>query len=288
MAYQVALGQILVEGGRPQANLDRAVEAITTAASRGCRVVVLPECLDLGWTHPSAWDLAQPVPGPHSDCLARAARDCHLYVAAGLVERAGNRIYNAAVLLSPEGEVLLHHRKINELDFALELYAVGDRLCVVDTELGRVGLDICADNLPGSLELGHALCRMGAQVIFSPNAWAVEPDHDQAADPYGADWLESYGELASIYDVTLIGVSNVGTITAGPWEGRLCIGRSLVVGPGGQVLAHASYGADAEEVITVQIEPQEAKARGTALADHVARWRSTPSRGPSTTSSANP
>ncbi len=288
MAYQVALGQILVEGGRPQANLERAVKAVATAASRGCRIVVLPECLDLGWTHPSAWNLAQPVPGPHSDYLAKAARDRHVYVAAGLVERAGDRLYNAAVLLSPEGEVLLHHRKINELDFALELYAIGDRLCVADTELGRVGLDICADNLPGSLELGHALCRMGAQVIFSPSAWAVEPDHDQAADPYGAEWLESYGELASIYDVTVIGVSNVGPITAGPWEGRLCIGRSLVVGPGGQVLAHASYGADAEEVLTVRIEPHEAQAKGTALADHVASWRLTASRRPSPTRLAAP
>src|SRR5438128_8472622 len=108
------MAQILVEGGRPKANLDRAVDAVRQAASRGCRLVVLPECLDLGWTDPSARTLARPVPGPHADALTRAARDAGVYVAAGLVERAGDRLYNAAVLVSPAGEVLLHHRKVNE------------------------------------------------------------------------------------------------------------------------------------------------------------------------------
>src|SRR5262245_35584032 len=52
--YKAAMAQILVEGGRPQRNLDRAAESIRRAASQGARLVVLPECLDLGWTDPSA------------------------------------------------------------------------------------------------------------------------------------------------------------------------------------------------------------------------------------------
>ncbi|HJZ58417.1 MAG TPA: carbon-nitrogen hydrolase family protein, partial [Gemmataceae bacterium] len=126
--YRVGMAQILVEGGRPAANLGRAVEAVRVAAAQGCRLVVLPECLDLGWTDPSARATAEPIPGPHSDVLARAARDQRVYVAAGLVERAGDRLYNAAVLIDPTGRILLHHRKLNELDIALDLYSVGDRL----------------------------------------------------------------------------------------------------------------------------------------------------------------
>ena len=272
-SYRVALGQILVEGGRPDPNLDRAVTVIAAGAADGCRVVVLPECLDLGWTHPSAREFAQPIPGPHSERLARAARKHGIFVVAGLVEATGDRRYNSAILISPDGEILLHHRKINELAFALELYDIGDHLGVVECELGRVGLTICADNLPGSLELGHALCRMGAQVIFSPSAWAVDVNHDQKAEPYGTEWLEGYSELASLYNVTIVGVSNVGPITAGAWTGKICIGCSLVVGPGGSVLVQAPYGVDAENTTLVEIEPLEPPAKGTALAEYVANRR---------------
>ena len=71
--YRAGMAQILVEGGRPDANLGRAVREIGEDAARGCRLVVLPECLDLGWTDPSARDLARPIPGPHSEPLVRAA-----------------------------------------------------------------------------------------------------------------------------------------------------------------------------------------------------------------------
>jgi predicted amidohydrolase len=108
----------------------------------GCRLVVLPECLDLDWSDPSARELAQPIPGTHAERLARAAREHRVYVAAGLVERVGDRLDNVAVLIGPQGETLLHHRKINELDITLDLYSVGDRLGVVETELGTIGLNI--------------------------------------------------------------------------------------------------------------------------------------------------
>ena len=169
--------------------------AIGEAAAQGCRLVVLPECLDLGWTDPSARDLARPIPGPHAERLAQAAREHRIYVAAGLVERAGDRLYNAAVLIGPEGRVLLHHRKINELDIALDLYSIGDRLGVVETELGTIGLAICADNFGSSLAIGHVLARMGAQLILSPSAWAVDADHDNDREPYGKLWLDSYARL---------------------------------------------------------------------------------------------
>src|SRR3954471_10031629 len=252
--YRAGMAQILVEGGRPDDNLARAEAAIDRAAAEGCRLVVLPECLDLGWTDPSARDLARPIPGPHADHLARAAREHRVFVAAGLVERAGDRLYNAAVLLGPDGRLLLHHRKINELDIALDLYAIGDRMGVVETELGTIGLATCADNFGNSLAIGHVLARMGAQLILSPSAWAVDADHDNEREPYGKLWLDSYSELARLYDVTVIGVSNVGWLTAGPWEGRKVIGCSLAVGPGGAVLARGPYGENAEALVAVEVE----------------------------------
>ena len=251
MAYTVGMGQILVQPGEAEGNLERAVAMVRAAAGKGCRVVVLPECLDIGWTDPAARRLALPIPGPRTDCLAAVARECGVWVAAGLTERAGERVYNAAVLLSPRGEVRLHHRKINELDIAHDLYARGDRLGVADTELGTFGLNICADNFPDSLDLGGALARMGARVLLSPCAWAVDGDHDNTRDPYGALWKGSYGTLARQHGLTVIGVSNVGPITGGPWSGRKCIGCSLAVGAGGEVLAEGPYGAEA--LVTVEV-----------------------------------
>src|SRR5262245_54793147 len=112
--FLVGMGQILVEPGRSQANLDRAVDAVQQAAAAGCEVVVLPECLDIRWGDPAAREFAQPIPGPSIERLQEAARKHDIHVTAGLVERAGNRLFNAAVLISPSGGILLHHRKINE------------------------------------------------------------------------------------------------------------------------------------------------------------------------------
>lgn len=266
-SLRIGLGQILVEGGRPAENLDRAVSMIASAAEAECDIVVLPECLDFGWTDPSARDGAQPIPGPHQARIADAARDHRIHVVAGLVERAGDRLYNAALLVGPDGETLWHHRKINELDIGLALYEVGDRVGVVETELGTVGICICADNYWDSRAMGHVLCRMGAQVILSPSAWAVVPEHDEAADPYGDDWLPSYSELARLYDVAVVGVSNVGMMTGGPWAGRPCIGKSLAVGPGGDVLAWGPYGVDAEALVVVETELRPPVGRGTAVSN---------------------
>jgi predicted amidohydrolase len=176
-------------------------------------------------------------------------------------------LYNASVLISPTGELLLHHRKINVLGIARGLYSIGGSLGVAETALGTVGVTICSDNFSTSLVLGHSLARMGAQMLLVPSAWAVRADHDNEAEPYGATWEESFTELARLYDLTVIGVSNVGQMTGGPWEGRRCIGCSLAVGPGGEILARAPYGVDAELLLTVPVEPRPPIARGTAIAD---------------------
>ena len=53
-------------------------------------------------------------------------------------------MYNAALLISDQGKILLHHRKINVLTGVEDVYAIGDRLAVAETPFGRIGIDICA------------------------------------------------------------------------------------------------------------------------------------------------
>jgi predicted amidohydrolase len=254
ISFKLGMGQMLVEGGDVSQNLSRAVQMIERAAERDCKVVVLPECLDVGWTDPAARDLAQPIPGPYSEKLSEAAKQARIYVAAGLTERAGDRIYNAAILISPEGDILLKHRKINIMDIAQDLYATGDCLGVARTPLGSIGLNICADNFPDSLVLGHSLARMGARILLSPSAWAMEPNHDNLQEPYGDLWKGSYSTLAKDYNMTIVGVSNVGWLRGGAWQGYKCIGCSLAVGPGGEILVQGPYGEKAEELLVVPVD----------------------------------
>jgi predicted amidohydrolase len=253
--FMLGMGQMRVEGGDVEGNLLRAEEMIGRAARAGCRMVVLPECLDVGWLDGSLVEHAEGIPGRRMERLGEAARWHGVFVVAGLTEREGERFYNAAVLLDREGRLLLRHRKINELRFGAphDRYASGRTLGVVETEIGCVGVNICADNLRPSLALGHALARMGTEMILSPCAWAVPAEHDNVRTPYGDEWLDPYGELTREHGISVIGVSCVGPIRSGPWKGRRCIGCSLAMGPGGIVLGRGKYGQAAEELVVVKV-----------------------------------
>ncbi|MBT3267923.1 carbon-nitrogen hydrolase family protein [Candidatus Poribacteria bacterium] len=243
---RVAMAQILVEGGAPDANLARAVARIMEAGAEGCDVVVLPECLDLAWTHPSARTSADPIPGARSGVLAGAAREARVHVVAGLTEGDGDHVRNTSLLISPAGDILLKHSKINLLDIARDVYEPGTSLSVAATPFGVVGIPICADNFGGCLHYSRALIGMGADIILSPCAWAVPPSFDDDETPYGGLWLDAYGTLARESGVPVVGVSNVGRMTGGPWDGHDCIGRSLAIGRDGEVAAHLPFGVDAE------------------------------------------
>lgn len=253
MTLRIGMGQMTVVGGDSEGNLCRAEAMISAAASSQCDMVVLPECLDLGWTHPTAATEGAPVPGPRTERLGRAAQKHGLYVAAGLTECSGREVYNAAILLGPDGDLLLTHRKINELAIGRTLYGVGDRLSVAETPWGRVGLLICADNFSDASTLGRSLATMGAGLVLSPCAWAVPADHDPVTAPYGDLWKEAYGSLAREVKLTTVGVSNVGYLEDGPWKGRRCIGCSLAVGADGQTVVQAPYGVDAEGLYVVDL-----------------------------------
>jgi predicted amidohydrolase len=259
----LALAQMLVEGGRKEANLGRAIARIGEAAASGAQVVVLPEAMTLGWTHSTSERDADEIPDGES-CLRlrEAARANRIYVCAGLVERAGAFIFNSAALIGPDGGLLLHHRKLNELEIAHKVYAPGDRLAVVSTPLGTVGVMICADAFARGQVASRALGLMGADILLSPCAWAVPADHDNAKEPYGQLWLDNYCPVARDFRLWIAGVSNVGWLDDGPWKGHKCIGCSLVIGPDGRKVLMGPYGADAEALLYTDICPEPRPARG--------------------------
>lgn len=252
--FKLALVQMRVEGGAKESNLARAERFIAQAAAGGAQVVLLPEALDLGWTHRSARTDAGEIPeGESCARLCTAAKRHGIYVCAGLIERAGESRFNAAVLIGPRGDVLLHHRKINELDIAHDMYAIGDRLGVAHTPLGPLGLMICADAFANGQVVSRTLGLMGAKLILSPCAWAMPADHDNVREPYGQLWLDNYGPVARDFRLWIAGCSNVGWINDGPWSGRKCIGCSLAMGPDGTPALRGPYGVEAETILMLDV-----------------------------------
>ena len=267
--YKMAMAQMMVEAGKLDANLDRATERIIEAAAKGAKIVLLPEVMDLGWTDPSAKTLAYEIPdGKTCKRLRDAAKKNSVYVCAGIVERYKDKIYNAAVIIDPSGQVILTHRKLNELDIAHDLYDQGDKLNVVHTPLGTLGLYICADATARGNVLSDALGYMGADIILSPSAWAVPPDFDNDATPYGDTWRKVYEPVSRKFDLWVVGVSNVGKVEAGPWKDWNCIGSSLVYAPGGKEILQAPFGENADTIIYVDIRLTDRPARGTKWGEY--------------------
>jgi len=263
---KIGMGQLLVEGGEPERNLERALDMMEEAAEQGCKVVVLPETLDLAWTHPSAKDEAEPVPGPRSELLCEAAKRLNLYLCAGLTERDGDKVYNTAILADDQGQLLLKYRKINVLTVGQEFYAIGDQLRVVHTPLGCIGVDICSDNYHDSLEIGHVLARMGAQLILSPSSWTSDFYYIEGQDPYGDKWFGPYHHLASLFDLVVVGCTSVGYIVGGPYEGKKMVGCSLAVDKNG-LIKQGDYNEFAGELVVADVEIPVRREKGTEIGE---------------------
>jgi predicted amidohydrolase len=245
---KIGIGQVPVVMGDPRANAAALLGAVALAGRERCDAVVLPECGLAGWLSPTAARAAEPVPGPFTRHLAALARRWKLLVAAGLEERAERRIYNSAVLIAPDGRLLLHHRKINELDLGLRTYARGDRLGVAELDGVRIGLNICADSW--SPEVVDALALMGARLILSPCAWAVEPGGEKT----NLSWIsECYRRRLAGRRLSLVAANGVGPVTQGPWKGRVLQGNSLAWGPGGRRRALLPENRPAFETVVLSL-----------------------------------
>lgn len=262
--FRLALVQMRVDGGERDINLKRAGDRIREAAGKGAKMILLPEAMDLGWTDPSSLEKAQPVPdGETARFLSDMAKKYRIYLCAGLTEKDGDQVYNAAVIIDPTGVIILKHRKINELDIGHPYYDLGDRLNVVDTEFGRLGLMICADATARDHVLTRALAYMGADMILSPSSWAVPPDYDNKKEPYGDTWRNAYVPVAKEFRVWIASASNVGWMTGGPWNGWKGIGCSMVVNPDGKEVVNGPYGEEADTILYVEISPEPRPGQGT-------------------------
>ncbi|HZE96477.1 MAG TPA: carbon-nitrogen hydrolase family protein [Planctomycetota bacterium] len=228
---KVGLGQIPVTMGDKAANVKELFHAVDEAAKADCDVLVLPECSLAGWLSPSARDSAESIPGPLTHRFVEAARRHGMAMVVGLEERETTRVYDSAVFIDRHGDILARHRKINELEIGLEVYSRGSALNVFGFEGRRAALNICADSWTPLLT--DALYEMGARILFSPCAWAVEP----GGEATNIAWIrETYRQRAAGKELYIVSANGVGQVSEGPWKGRVLQGNSLVTGPGGESL----------------------------------------------------
>jgi len=261
---KIGMAQLLVEGGEPERNLERAVEMIHKAHAEDCDLTLLPETLDLAWTHPSAKTEALSIPGRYSDILTAEAKNLGMHICAGLTEKIGDEVYNAAILINDDGEIISKFHKINVLDVGLEFYKIGTTLNVVDTKFGKIGLNVCADNYIDGLCIGHTLARMGAQIILSPSSWTVDYSINEENDPYSEKWIKPYSILAKLYGVTVVGTTSVGYIVGGPYEGKKMVGCSLCVNEDG-IVKQGLFNEFAGELVVAEFEIPTITAQGTDI-----------------------
>ncbi len=165
--------------------------------------------------------VAEPIPGPASDALCAIARRAGMWLVPGsLYERDGDAIYNTALAISPDGEIVARYRKVFPwLPFESDT-AAGDSFCVFDIpEVGRFGLCICYDQwFP---EVARTLTWMGAEVILQPT---MTPTSDRALEVVVS---QATAIVNQCYFIGINGISPLGG------------GRSLIVDPDGRVLQQA-------------------------------------------------
>ncbi len=175
---------------------------------------------------------AQPLPGPAEEAFCDMASGHGIWLIPGsLFERSGERIFNTAPVIDPTGTVVARHRKLfpfRPYEFGI---SPGNEFVVFDVpDVGRFGVSICYDMwFP---ETTRSLVAMGAEVILHPTLTdTLDRDVELCIARASAAMNQCY-----FFDINGLGDGGYG--------------RSVIVGPHGQVL-HESGGG--EEIMPVEI-----------------------------------
>ncbi len=243
MGLAVALVQLRCSED-PGENLDQALARVDEAARDGARIICLPELFRSRYfcqsQDPERFSLAEPIPGPSTEALAKLAEARGVTVIAPLFERRAEGVYhNSAVAIDADGHLLGVYRKMhipNEPLYHEKFYfAPGDLgFRSFQTREARLGMLVCWDQwFP---EAARLTALAGAQILFYPTAIGWQFDEGADVDAAQRDAWETVQRAHAIANgVFVAAVNRVGA------EGEIRFwGGSFAADPYGRVLARAS------------------------------------------------
>lgn len=226
------LGVACLQLDLPQGDNLRRIGAEVAAAKRRLpwlNMVVLPELCAYG----ARVTDAEPVDGPAERAFRQMAQEHQIWLLPGsLFQEHNGRIFNVAPVIDPAGQVVARYRKMFPFRPYEEGVAPGDAFCVVALPgVGRIGVSICYDLwFP---EITRSLAWLGAEVLICPSLTnTIDRDVELALARANAASNQCY----------------VVNVNAGA---PLGMGKSIVCGPGGEVIHQAGAGF---EVIAVELD----------------------------------
>ena len=251
---RIGLLQFKPQPGDVRANLDHIARAL---AGISADLIVLPELCTTGYLFASRSELSrlsEPVPaGPTCEAMAALSRNTNAALVWGMPALAGQRIFNCAVMVTPQGQFHAY-RKAHLFMDEKDLFDPGDSpFPVFDMEssvrssaLGvrsstKLGLLVCFDHF--FPEAARSLALRGAQIICHPSNLVLEYAQTNTVT------------RATENRVFWILANRIGSETLGD-KALTFNGRSQIVAPDGKLLARA--GPDTEETLIVEIDPAEA------------------------------
>ena len=201
-------------------------------------IIVFPELATTGFENGSGFNyMAERLPGGHQfNILARKAADYNVHIVFGMPTKAKveTTIYNAAVVIGPDGDLVGEYRKIHLLGEEKLSFRPGYRFSVFDTELGVLGVMIGSDLV--FPEAARALTLLGAEIICLPAAYEAE---------HQGEWEALTMARAVENGVFLLAANRVGEEPS-----RAFLGDSAIIGPDGALLARIDADEEDDGIIT--------------------------------------
>ena len=232
-------------------NLNRALSLVSQAKAQGANIVCLPE-LFLGLyfcqkkDDSTAFNLAEPIPGPTIEMLSQAAKKNGIVLIGGSIfeKTKDGKYYNTAPVFGPDGELLGCHRKIHiPEDFLYHeqhYFSPGQEpVKVFDTPFGKISVLICFDQwFP---EAARSATLQGAEIIFYPTA--IGKIDEEVEENITGDWQQMWTNVqlghAAANGVFVAAVNRVGR------EGSIQFwGGSFIADPASQIIAKAAEPKD--------------------------------------------
>lgn len=256
-------------GEDKQANLEKVLPAIVTAARGGAQFIVLPETSNFMVQGRSK--IAERLVTEEEDIfvlgLSAAAKAHGVMVLAGsvIVKSDDVRAANRSLLIGADGAIKARYDKIHLFDVALasgeshhesRRFRPGEKAVLYSSDTVNIGLTICYDLRFSGLFRG--LAQAGAQIITVPSAFTR---------PTG----EAHWHVLLRARAIETGCFVVAPAQSGKHEnGRETYGHSLIVNPWGEIIAKAENkpNIDGVELIFADInfdEVAQARAQIPAL-----------------------